>query len=64
MQTITTIGDEIDLEWVGLNPSEVQTNFYWHGVVNYGNGQKHSISSDASKDFHTYTISWMPDQLR
>lgn len=38
--TASTIGDEIDLEWVGLNTNEVQTNYYWHGVIDYTKGQK------------------------
>ncbi|RHZ83693.1 hypothetical protein Glove_88g5 [Diversispora epigaea] len=61
--TALTIGDEIDLEWVGLNPNEVQTNYYWHGVIDYTKGVKIPIGADTSKDFHIYTIDWQPDLL-
>ncbi|CAG8433520.1 6286_t:CDS:2 [Diversispora eburnea] len=61
--TVSTIGDEIDLEWVGLNTNEVQTNYYWHGVIDYTKGEKIPVGADASKDFHTYTIDWQPELL-
>ncbi|CAG8573908.1 7232_t:CDS:2 [Ambispora gerdemannii] len=56
-------GDEVDFEWVGLAPSEVQSNYYWQGVLDYGHSTHHKIGSDSSADYHIYEIEWMPDHI-
>ncbi|CAG8591761.1 4662_t:CDS:2, partial [Ambispora leptoticha] len=33
--TKNLVGDEIDYEWVGLNPNEVQSNYYYNGTLDY-----------------------------
>jgi beta-glucanase (GH16 family) len=62
--TKNNVGDEIDYEWVGLNPSEVQSNYYWNGTLDYTKGAHHAIGADSTADFHTYTIEWLPEQIR
>ncbi|PTU25082.1 hypothetical protein P175DRAFT_0426202 [Aspergillus ochraceoroseus IBT 24754] len=54
--------DEIDYEWVGANLNQVQTNFYFQGVLNYTNGGKTTVK-DTFDDWHTYEIDWTPDAI-
>ncbi|CAG8635971.1 276_t:CDS:2 [Ambispora leptoticha] len=56
-------GDEIDFEWVGLAPSEVQSNFYWQGVLDYSHANHHNLSGDSSATYYNYGIEWMPDHI-
>ncbi|OMH80775.1 putative glycosidase crf2 [Zancudomyces culisetae] len=49
-------GDELDFEWVGKSPNEVQTNYYWNGVLDYTNMVSHDVGANTSADFHDYTF--------
>lgn len=53
--------DEIDIEITGKVPTQLQTNYYTDGV----GGHEHIIELgfDASADFHTYSIVWMPESI-
>lgn len=42
---------------------EGNTNYYYEAIADYSNGAKSPISSDATANFHTYTIDWQEDQL-
>ncbi|KAG9307050.1 hypothetical protein G9A89_016878 [Geosiphon pyriformis] len=55
--------NEIDFEWVGLATGEVQSNYYWEGVIDYTHQKKHKFSKDASKEYYDYTIEWLPDHI-
>ncbi|KAJ2691539.1 putative glycosidase CRH2, partial [Coemansia spiralis] len=57
------VGDEIDFEWVGSKPNQVQTNFFYHDILNYTNSKKHDIGGDSSAAFHDYTIVWEPESI-
>ncbi|KAJ2783726.1 putative glycosidase CRH2, partial [Coemansia interrupta] len=57
------IGDEIDFEWVGLDPTQVETNFFYHDILDYGNSEYYKIGADSSADYHDYTIDWSPDAI-
>lgn len=59
-----TIGDEIDYEWVGLNKSEVQSNYYWNGTLDYTKGKHHFVAIDTTTEYFTYFIDWKPESLR
>jgi len=61
--TKNTLGDEIDYEWVGLNPNEVQSNYYWNGTLDYTKGAHHPVGADSTADYHIYTIEWLPDHI-
>ncbi|CAG8601215.1 15579_t:CDS:2 [Acaulospora morrowiae] len=61
--TMDTLGDEIDFEWVGLNKTEVQSNYYWNGTLDYTKGAHHYVCPDTTADFHTYFVDWQPDAL-
>ncbi|KAF9159666.1 hypothetical protein DFQ26_006294 [Actinomortierella ambigua] len=63
-------GDEIDYEWVGRAPKEVQSNYYWQTppsmdtkLVDYSNQRKTLMANDLSQEYHLYTIEWLPDRM-
>ncbi|KAJ1721585.1 putative glycosidase CRH2 [Coemansia erecta] len=56
-------GDEIDFEWVGKAPNQVQTNFYFNDILDYTQMVPYDLPSDTSKDFHDYTIDWTADAI-
>ncbi|KAG9783052.1 glycoside hydrolase family 16 protein, partial [Aureobasidium melanogenum] len=55
--------DEIDFEFVGVELTTAQTNFYSLGVTNYNNGYNATVSSDVHKNMHEYEIDWQPDTI-
>ncbi|KAJ2086100.1 putative glycosidase CRH2 [Coemansia sp. RSA 986] len=55
-------GDEIDFEWVGKSPAQVQTNFYYRNVLNYQQMIPHTMA-DTSADFHDYSFEWSKDKI-
>ncbi|AAS54808.1 AGR318Cp [Eremothecium gossypii ATCC 10895] len=55
--------DEIDLEWLGGDTAQFQTNFFCKGnVTTYTRGAFHNVSRP-QEEFHTYTIDWKMDEL-
>ncbi|KAF8950094.1 hypothetical protein CPC16_007873 [Podila verticillata] len=63
-------GDEIDFEIVGRDPTEAQTNFYYHtppymtpDLVDYSNAGKTPLGLNTAQDFHDYEIEWLPDHI-
>jgi len=54
--------DEIDFEFVGETVNNVQSNYYFQGITDYGNMIKLDVDNSRS-NVHTYTIDWQPDQL-
>ncbi|KAF9408712.1 hypothetical protein BGZ76_005807 [Entomortierella beljakovae] len=63
-------GDEIDYEWVGKEPTNVQSNFYWRTPasmnpkdIDYSNTHHHQVNTNLSQGYQTYTIEWLPDKL-
>jgi hypothetical protein len=56
--------DEIDLEWVGSDPTTFQTNFFGKGFTgNYDRGETYE-TVDAVADFHTYSIDWTAERIQ
>ncbi|EAW11474.1 putative cell wall glucanase (Utr2) [Aspergillus clavatus NRRL 1] len=56
--------DEIDYEFVGADLTNVQTNFYFQGVLDYNNGANASVpGGDTFGEWHEYSIDWKPDAL-
>ncbi|KAJ2762871.1 putative glycosidase CRH2 [Coemansia sp. BCRC 34490] len=55
-------GDEIDFEWVGKSPSEVQTNYYYRNVLNYQQMVPYTLT-DTSAAFHDYSFEWTADKI-
>jgi beta-glucanase (GH16 family) len=53
--------DEIDIEITGQNPYQMQANYFADGV---GEHEAYiDLGFDASADFHTYSIEWLPDTI-
>lgn len=53
--------DEIDIEFLGDDTTEVQFNYYTKGK---GNHEYHyKLGFDASEDFHEYGFYWAPDSI-
>ncbi|PWY80000.1 cell wall glucanase [Aspergillus eucalypticola CBS 122712] len=61
---LSDVKDEIDFEWIGADLANVQTNYYWQGVLNYNNGDKDAVNgSDTFDDWHEYEIDWKEDAI-
>jgi len=59
---MSDVKDEIDFEFVGENVGDVQSNYYFQGITDYGNMLKLDVDNTRS-NVHTYTVDWQPDQL-
>ncbi|ROT37467.1 cell wall protein [Sodiomyces alkalinus F11] len=56
--------DEIDLEWLGADPHEVQSNYFGKGLVtNYNRGQFHHMERNNQEEYLTYVIDWAKDRV-
>lgn len=50
--------DEIDIEWIGGDTNQFQSNFFSKGdTTSYDRGQFHPVSSPQT-EYHNYTIDW------
>ncbi|KAL8376161.1 hypothetical protein RB595_007323 [Gaeumannomyces hyphopodioides] len=55
--------DEIDLEWLGADGSEVQSNYFGKGLTtSYNRGQFHKNPGNQDR-FITYAIDWTQDRI-
>lgn len=55
--------DEIDWEWLGAGPDEVQTNYFGKGqTTTYNRGAFHP-DPGSQTSFKTYTIDWTANQI-
>jgi hypothetical protein len=55
--------DEVDIEWLGSNPSEIQTNYFGKGkTTDYNRGQFHSVEG-TQDTWIKYTIDWTKDRI-
>ena len=54
--------DEIDIEILGLDPTQMQVNYFTNGVG--GHEKIIPLGFDASAAFHTYAIEWLPNMIR
>lgn len=55
--------DEIDLEWLGVDSGQVQTNYFGKGIVgDYNRGQFNPAPNNQA-EWHTYTIDWTQDRI-
>ncbi|PLB45641.1 hypothetical protein P170DRAFT_248333 [Aspergillus steynii IBT 23096] len=55
--------DEIDFEFVGSDLDNVQTNYYFQGILDYGHGANASVDSSTFDDWHEYEIDWKPEAI-
>jgi len=55
--------DEIDLEWLGADGSEVQSNYFGKGLTtSYNRGQFHKNPGNQDR-FVTYAVDWTQDRI-
>ncbi|KAF1840295.1 glycoside hydrolase family 16 protein [Cucurbitaria berberidis CBS 394.84] len=55
--------DEIDWEWLGSNPNEVQSNYFGKGqTTTYNRGAFHQ-DPGSQDNWKKYTIDWTPEQI-
>ena len=54
------VEDELDFEWVGADLNTVQTNYYWHGLLDYHNSVN-ITTNNTFENYHTYEIDWHED---
>lgn len=55
--------DEIDIEWLGSDPDEIQSNYFGKGqTTTYNRGQFHSVKNTQGQ-FIKYTIDWTQDRI-
>ncbi|SCU86612.1 LAFA_0E01948g1_1 [Lachancea sp. 'fantastica'] len=58
----SSVQDEIDYEFVGANLTNVQTNYYFEGDLNWTHS-KNITASDTFENYHDYEIDWHEDHL-
>jgi hypothetical protein len=54
--------DEIDLEWIGGNSGEVQTNYFGKGNTTSYDRAIWETVNDAQTTSHNYTVNWQSDK--
>lgn len=55
--------DEIDIEWLGADADEIQSNYFGKGqTTSYNRGEFHSVKGTQS-DWITYTVDWNKDRI-
>jgi beta-glucanase (GH16 family) len=55
--------DEIDWEWLGGKPNEVQSNYFGKGqTTTYDRAAIHAVSN-TQQQWHTYSVEWTASQI-
>lgn len=60
---LSDVLDEIDMEWLGSDDSEVQTNYFSKGQTTSYNRGEFNPAPNNQGEFITYTIDWTPDRI-
>lgn len=55
--------DEIDMEWLGADDSQVQTNYFGKGDVTTYNRGAYNPAANNQGQFITYTVEWTSSQI-
>ncbi|SPN96951.1 related to CRH1 - family of putative glycosidases might exert a common role in cell wall organiza [Cephalotrichum gorgonifer] len=55
--------DEIDLEWIGTDNGQVQTNYFGKGIVSDYNRGQFNPAANNQEEWRTYTIDWTKDRI-
>ncbi|KAG0650983.1 putative extracellular glycosidase [Hyphodiscus hymeniophilus] len=55
--------DEIDMEWLGADSTEVQTNYFGKGDVTTYNRGAFNPAANNQGEFITYTVEWTSEQI-
>ncbi|GFP52566.1 hypothetical protein ACSS6W_003357 [Trichoderma asperelloides] len=55
--------DEIDMEWLGAEPDQMQSNYFGKGqTTSYNRGEFHSVSGTQA-NWIKYTVDWTQDRI-
>lgn len=60
---ISAIGDEIDFEWLGGDPTMTQLNYYSQGMLDYTRMQRYPVGADTWSTYHNYEIDWDSERI-
>ncbi|KAH7041584.1 glycoside hydrolase family 16 protein [Microdochium trichocladiopsis] len=60
---MSDVKDEIDYEWVGVDLTTSQTNYYYQGIPDYTHSGNITGASDTNANWHDYEINWTPDKI-
>lgn len=55
--------DEIDMEWLGADSSQVQTNYFGKGETTTYNRGQFNPAADNQAEFITYTVDWTAERI-
>lgn len=55
--------DEIDIEWLGADPDELQTNYFGKGQTTTYNRGQFNPAAGSQAGFITYTIDWTAERI-
>ncbi|KAI9745344.1 MAG: hypothetical protein M1818_001624 [Claussenomyces sp. TS43310] len=55
--------DEIDMEWIGADDNQVQTNYFGKGDVTTYNRGEYNPAAGNQDNFITYTVEWTSSQV-
>jgi glycosyl hydrolase family 16 len=55
--------DEIDWEWLGASPDQVQTNYFGKGITGSYNRGAFQNAPGSQSAYHTYTVDWSASQI-
>lgn len=63
MITMSDDHDEIDVELLGKATKEMQSNYYWQGVLDYTHGKTFNSPADLSTSLRNYSMVWLNDSI-
>ncbi|KAI0482637.1 glycoside hydrolase family 16 protein [Xylariaceae sp. FL0804] len=55
--------DEIDIEWLGADTTEVQTNYFGKGITGSYNRGEFNPAAGNQDEFITYTVDWTSERI-
>jgi hypothetical protein len=55
--------DEIDMEWLGADSTEVQTNYFGKGETTTYNRGQYNPAANNQVEFITYTVDWTSERI-
>ena len=62
---ISPRGDETDVEIVGKDPNNFQSNIFYQGILSYNEyNQNHFVSGGYGNAYNTYLVEWTPTEIR
>ena len=56
--------DEIDYEWIGNDPAQVQSNYFAKGNTESYDRVEFHPNAGGQEDFHTYSVDWTSERIK